>query len=622
MSTLRNRKASSRTEAASLVDQDLQEQAQDVMKDNLELMRDVVMQIREDPDFAGSIYDKCPRLQHLLDQYPDLRPIFEDPKLVRINFETVYREAGGVLPEDEKKKNKCWQWFVNSPFMKVLKVLLFFKKIITCIAGGGFALMSGAVMTCCFEDSLDNVEGDDGDGDADGDADDMDPSQKALNAAADHMENPEVQEQMQKLLEDPDNLEDAIENDDDLRALRESSPLCEELMSDPETLKILVDPDNLRALGEAPGLIEADFLDPNGFEPDVGEMGNMEGMEEGYDRWDGTGDDFDDYDVDVDEDFDDEFDEEVEVDDEEEEEAGFFDDVEFEEQEAGDSNQQGASKGKGAQNKNQARSKQTNQQAEGQEAEGKSKFGGIMSSIGAAATDLIAAHIVGSVFSEVLPGDDGVANVGGGGGDVANMAMVDDIENAADGAGDMVDEDVQGYMEEIDEKANETKEAQVEENRAKTRGGTAGTAAGGAAGGAVVGRSVTKSRVDANQEEEEGFQDEIEESKPQSMTKILGSSVFSKAKNLASATMSSAKETVAGTLLGDDFGEMLVERFEGDDEDDEDDEETGKGKEETNKKPQTAVPKLKSIGDDDSSDADSDDEESRAMRLSILHGNQ
>ena len=67
-------------------------------------------------------------------------------------------------------------------------------------------------------------------------------------------------------------------------------------MSDPETLKILVDPDNLRALGEAPGLIEADFLDPNGFEPDVGEMGNVEGMEEGYDRWDGTGDDFDDYD--------------------------------------------------------------------------------------------------------------------------------------------------------------------------------------------------------------------------------------------------------------------------------------------------------------------------------------
>ena len=83
MSTLRNRKASSRTEAASLVDQDLQEQAQDVMKDNLELMRDVVMQIREDPDFAGSIYDKCPRLQHLLDQYPDLRPqqLFLQPYL-------------------------------------------------------------------------------------------------------------------------------------------------------------------------------------------------------------------------------------------------------------------------------------------------------------------------------------------------------------------------------------------------------------------------------------------------------------------------------------------------------------------------------------------------------------
>jgi hypothetical protein len=62
--------------------EELTEQAQEVMKDNLELMKDVVMRIREDPEFASNIYAECPRLQHLLDQYPDLRPIFEDPKLV------------------------------------------------------------------------------------------------------------------------------------------------------------------------------------------------------------------------------------------------------------------------------------------------------------------------------------------------------------------------------------------------------------------------------------------------------------------------------------------------------------------------------------------------------------
>jgi len=64
--------------------------------------------------------------------------------------------------------------------------------------------------------------------------------------------DPEVQERIQDILntDDPAALEEAIENDPELRALRDSNPLCAELMSDPETMKILVDPDNLRALGE------------------------------------------------------------------------------------------------------------------------------------------------------------------------------------------------------------------------------------------------------------------------------------------------------------------------------------------------------------------------------------
>jgi hypothetical protein len=159
MGKLRKRKGDrdgSAAENATAVDSELQEKAQEVMKDNLELMRDVVMRVREDPDFAENVYKECPRLQHLLDQYPDLRPVFEDPKLVRINFETVYREAGGVLPEDEKEKKGCWNWFINSPIMKVLKLLLIVKKIIGCIAGGGFAMVSGVLMCCCFEDALDS----------------------------------------------------------------------------------------------------------------------------------------------------------------------------------------------------------------------------------------------------------------------------------------------------------------------------------------------------------------------------------------------------------------------------------------------------------------------------------
>jgi hypothetical protein len=62
---------------------------------------------------------------------------------------------------------------------------------------------------------------------------------------------------MQTILHaDPDKIDELIEADSELRALRDSGPLCAELMSSPDTMKILVDPDNLRALAEAPQLIE------------------------------------------------------------------------------------------------------------------------------------------------------------------------------------------------------------------------------------------------------------------------------------------------------------------------------------------------------------------------------
>eukprot|EP00980_Cylindrotheca_fusiformis_P009049 scaffold1949_cov119-Cylindrotheca_fusiformis.AAC.3 len=153
----KRKKAEPEEEPLTEVADELNEAAQEVMKDNLEMMRDIVMRLREDPEFAENIYKNCPRLQHLLDQYPDLRPVFEDPKLVRINFETVYREAGGVLPGDPVKKKGLWAWFVNSPFFKIIKFLLFIKKVMACIAGGGFALLTGCCVSCCFEDAIDGM---------------------------------------------------------------------------------------------------------------------------------------------------------------------------------------------------------------------------------------------------------------------------------------------------------------------------------------------------------------------------------------------------------------------------------------------------------------------------------
>ena len=163
------------------------------MRDNLDLMLDIVMRIREDKDFASNIYAECPRLQHLLDQHPDLRPIFEDPYLVRINFEKVYRDAGGVLPDDKPPRKGIIATIVSHPFFKVFKFLLIIKKLINCIMGGGAAFLKGIASGLCFEDVADLADaGQDHNHDHDHDHHDSSPenqeNKEALNKAADHME--------------------------------------------------------------------------------------------------------------------------------------------------------------------------------------------------------------------------------------------------------------------------------------------------------------------------------------------------------------------------------------------------------------------------------------------------
>jgi hypothetical protein len=122
---------------AKPVDPELQGQAQEVMNDNLELMREIVMKIREDEEFARNIYKDCPRLQELLKQHPDLRPLFEDPKFIVISFEKVFRDAGGVLPGDPPVKPRRFERvkqtiaaITSHPLFKVFKYLMLIKKII------------------------------------------------------------------------------------------------------------------------------------------------------------------------------------------------------------------------------------------------------------------------------------------------------------------------------------------------------------------------------------------------------------------------------------------------------------------------------------------------------------
>jgi hypothetical protein len=263
-----------------------------VARDNLDLMYEVCMRIREDKEYAKSIYANCPRLQHLLDQHPDLRPVFEEPNLVRINFEDVYRKAGGDrLPEDRPNRvKKILVCIVRHPLFRVLRIVIMVKKIATCITGGGFAAVRSWVTGCLCASSATaealptTIGGADPTEDPTGWTQQYESSpedvgmgegnpanlanKEALYRAADYMEQNE--EQMQKLLTcDPDQFADMVEQDPELRALRDSNPLCYELMSDQSTMTILADPDNLRALAECPDLIEADFSDPNWEPPPI-----------------------------------------------------------------------------------------------------------------------------------------------------------------------------------------------------------------------------------------------------------------------------------------------------------------------------------------------------------------
>lgn len=561
---LRNRKGGDADVAAAAPaagEEGFNDEAQDLMKDHLELMKEVIMRIREDEEFAKNIYADCPRLQNLLDRNPDLRPIFEDPNLVRINFEQVYKDAGGILPEDEKKRAKCLTWFVNSPIFKVIRLLLMVKKVMGCIAGGGIGMITGCFVgaCCCGEDALpEDFDPEDDDAGADGE---NDQNKQALNSAAEYMENPEVQEQMEKLMEDPENLEEAIENDAELKALRDSNPLCAELMSDPETMKILTDPENLRALGDAPDLIEADFSDPNWSAPDIDMDVDIDGDMDGDMDMDGSFDADADGDGDADADGGDEGgdgedgegEDGEDGDDEEDEDEALWEEAELEQQDGGANGRSTAT--------SQARAQQKPNQAKGSAPAG----GGVAGSLGACARDLAAGAIVGSVFG-------GAADLFMGGDDFGGADNLDIIDNdglnqAADAADMVGDTD---FADTLEEGMDGGQDAVDNHPSSATRGGAAGAAGGAAAGGAAG--AAMDGNGNKKKEGEEGAEDPEGEAKKGGMWKGV--------KGMTSAVMTAAKEQVAATILGDDLAEMLVEKMEeknedesekSDDEDDDED---------------------------------------------------
>ncbi|CAB9521516.1 expressed unknown protein [Seminavis robusta] len=598
---LRNRKGNDSSDPTTTVDPELNEEAQDLMGDHLELMKEVVMRIREDEEFARNIYADCPRLQNLLDRNPDLRPIFEDPNLVRINFEQVYKDAGGVLPEDEKSRAKCLTWFVNSPIFKVLRMLLMVKKVMGCIAGGGIGMVTGCFMSmfCCGEDALpDDFDAEGDDDDDDGGNPENEKNKDALNSAADYMEDPDVQEQMDKLMEDPEGLEEAIEADEELRALRDSNPLCAELMSDPETMKILTDPDNLRALGEAPDMIEADFADPNWSAPDL-EMGDGDfDMDVSAPEYDFDADveadadadanananqrdaDVDGVEADADggeggegegEEGEEEEGEEGEEGDEEEEDDAIWEDAELEQQEGGQSGGQQGNRGGTGPKQQQQRQQQNNDGGEG----------GVGGSVAACARDLAAGALVGHLLG-------GGADLFGGGGD--EFDGLADAADAADGLDGMdgmdefddfeIDDDALDAVDEAAEEADNVAEEVMDnavaasemvgdtdfadtleegmdggedamgEHDVARKDAAKGAAVGGAVGataGGTAGAAADKKEEEEEEEKKGGW---------------FG--------NMGSAVFTAAKEQMAATLLGDDLAEMLVEKMEEESESEED----------------------------------------------------
>jgi hypothetical protein len=431
----------------------------------------------------------------------------------------------------------------------------------------------------------------------------------------------EVKEQMHRLLlSDPDALDEAIEQDPDLRALRMSDPLCAELMGDPTTMKIVVDPDNLRALGDCPDLIEADFIDPDWRPPDVegghfDDANNFSNILDGdrvanssgtfVDTDGGTGptgsagagvdidgDGIVEADVDGDGNVETDIngDGNVEADGEdlvlvdEDDGGGIFEEF-LDEYERGEGNAAAAT------NKGQARSQQNQEEdddeAEGEQTQEPQRGGGFLSSLGAGLVNYVAMQTVGVGVSELMSGgnDFGLGALSEQAeqitaaaeervGVLSSLEGVEDVAMSEDVTKNL--EDTVNEVEAAAQVAEEEVEAEVE-NFALSSGGV-GMAEGAAFGGALMldggggGGGVTGVQARSAGATEEEEKEEEEEPKRRGIRVLRGA---------AGLLGNVVKEMVATSILGDDFGEALVETLNEKNEKDDNDDDVN----EDNKKP-------------------------------------
>jgi hypothetical protein len=198
------------------------------------MMKEIVDKIKKDEEFARNIYADCPRLQALLTKHPDIRPLFENPRFVIINFQKVYHDA---IRDQVTAHPLFWVFEILARIHRVVMWPIHIYRF---------------TKACCCATTLN------------------DERLFSIYNAANRLADPDVQAQLDEALaDDPTLLGLLIEANIDLRALRDSNPLCAEMMNDPETFRIISIPDNLRALGDAPELIELDFLDPDGEQMDA-----------------------------------------------------------------------------------------------------------------------------------------------------------------------------------------------------------------------------------------------------------------------------------------------------------------------------------------------------------------
>lgn len=547
------------TEASQTVGDDQKDLVEEVMADNLDLMLEIILKVREDEEFAKGIYADCPRLQHLLDQNPDLRPIFEDPNLVRINFEQVYRNAGGVLPEDkpniyvEKFKNAA-AIVVKHPLFKVFRFLLLIRKCYNFIFGGKLTTIRNFFMGAFSSAHPSNLMPSDVSPDnIDGSSLGNQAHEVALNRAADHMSEPDVQEQMKGLLDgDPDHLDDAIEQDPDLKALRASNPLCAELMSDPSTLKILVDPDNLRALGGCPDLIQADFADPDWTPPD------MESF-----HFDDTLD----MDADADVDPDVEGDVDVDVDggnvdgaQQQGNDGGFLDNYERGDPAAANNNAHG---GKTSQNKQQKDSSKGGQQGNG----------GFLSTLGTGLMDYVAAQTIGVSASDFAAGGDtyGLDGLDGQANQIADSAA-NSANSAVDTTSDFADQaqkanDLASTASAVGTGSSSDDFARrlegTMDNMEQAQGDKAMSANDGAAaaatGGVLVSGGFSRS-TDAEEDADDGDDNADEEIPKENVMRRFGSAISLGLAAFGTATRDYALTAVVGGDLAQEIGGKMDEK--------------------------------------------------------------